>query len=142
MTAISALIVDDDETDRYVARRQLSRNPRVGPVGEVDDGATAFELLTSERFEAEYGPHPPPTLILLDINMPLVSGFELVDRLQSEDAVDNDNAFIIVMVTSSSYFGDKERAEASPLIDGYIEKPLTPDKLDELLDQIGVESGP
>ncbi len=136
MTVVSALVIDDDETDRYIARRQLARNPRIGIVGEVEDGTAAYDLLATDRFEAEYGPHPPPTLVLLDINMPLFSGFELVERLDAEGVVSNDHVFIIVMLTSSSYFGDKERAEASPLISGYIEKPLTPEKLDELLDQI------
>lgn len=132
---INVLIVDDDETDRYIARRQLSKSDHVGRIAEASDGAEAHAMFNDGRFVAELGPHPPRTLVLLDINMPTMSGFDLLEHLQSDSKVAPSEAAVVVILTSSTYFGDRERAEASPLVEAYVEKPLTLAKVESLLHQ-------
>lgn len=132
-TLINVLIVDDDWNDRYVARRQLAKNPRIGTIVEADGGPAAHEMFDSGQLETDLGPPPHRLLVLLDINMPAMSGFELLERLDADGLGLLAHEAVIAMLTSSTYPGDRERAAASAFIDDYIEKPLTPDKIEHLL---------
>lgn len=142
MSQINVLVVDDDETDRYIVRHQLAKCPQIGRVVEARDGAEAHAMFADGSIAEDLGPHPPQALVLLDINMPRMSGFELLERLQAEGHDDATRTSVIVMLTSSTYFGDKERAQGFPLVKGYIEKPLTVDDLRPYLDRLLDEPGP
>lgn len=135
VTPVNVLIVDDERIDRYVTQRVLRRSGKIGHVAEVADGTEALALFQTGSFLQDFGPHPPRTLVLLDINMPTMGGFELLERLESDHLVTASEVSVIAMLTSSSYFGDQERARSFSLVDGYIEKPLTNDALDELIDR-------
>lgn len=72
-----------------------------------------------------------PELVLLDINMPIMDGFEFLEHLQT--SVDLSSAPIkIVLVSSSMHFRDQAKAKQYPVFD-YIQKPLTLEKLREYL---------
>jgi CheY-like chemotaxis protein len=133
MNMINVLIVDDDELDRYLARRQLSKVEEIGTIVEVDDGQEALSMFEDGTFETSLGPHPPRTLVLLDINMPRLSGFDVLDRLERDHAMKPPSVSVIAMLTSSSDFGDRQRAMGYSVVDAYIEKPLTPEKLQAIL---------
>ena len=60
-------------------------------------------------------------LIFLDINMPVMSGWELLEHLQAHP---NPEKFFVIMVTSSVDSKDHERARSYPQVLGYFEKPL------------------
>ena len=141
MCPVNVLVVDDDQVDRYVAKRYLSKDHRIGAILEAEDGDEAYELLDGERLENELGPHPPASLVLLDINMPRMSGFELLERLR-ESGADlrlEDSVVIIALLTSSTYFEDKSKADGIDLVKAYIEKPLTSKKLEALLETFWTE---
>jgi CheY-like chemotaxis protein len=135
MRPVNVLLVDDDHVDRYVARRYLTRDDRIGRVLEVDDGDEAYDVLDGDSFEADLGPHPPASLVLLDINMPRMSGFELLEKLRDEGVGCRleESVVIIVLLTSSTYFQDRAKADGIELVKAYIEKPLTAEKLDDVL---------
>ena len=105
------LLIEDNEQNRYLASYLLERNGyRVicaedGPRGI----ALALELM--------------PDLILLDIQLPLMDGYEVALRLRRIEALAQTP---IVAVTSYAMLGDREKAIASGC-DGYIEKPINPD---------------
>ncbi|MFD1079647.1 response regulator, partial [Longispora fulva] len=62
-----------------------------------------------------------PLLILLDINMPKMSGWDFLDLLQKEEL---EAEPLVVMVTSSINSSDRERAGTYPMVIDYLEKPL------------------
>ncbi|MGH1503377.1 MAG: response regulator [Acidimicrobiales bacterium] len=136
---ISVLVVDDDELDRYAVGRQLGKHPEIGRVVEVADGSEAYDLVAGERFESELGPHPPRTLILLDINMPLMSGFDFLEAVEREALLSSADACVVVMLTSSSYFGDRERAEQFEVVGDYVEKPLRAPQIRSLIERFWPE---
>jgi len=72
-------------------------------------------------------------LILLDINMPKMDGFELMEQLRRDSTL---NAMPIVMCTGSNYARDKERAEALGAA-GYLVKPPSWEQLKPILDRLG-----
>ncbi len=139
MSQISVLVVDDNETDRYIIKRVLTRSGAVANIEECTDGSKALDFIqTADEFEARLGPHPPRTLVLLDINMPVMSGFEMLQSINDRCAngeLDIENSCIVTMLTSSNHSGDREKAMAYDCVADYIEKPLSREKLQIILDR-------
>jgi DNA-binding NarL/FixJ family response regulator len=91
--SLKVLIVDDHQAFRSFAR-ELLESEGFEIIGEAADGATAFESAAALR----------PDLILLDVQLPDISGFEVIERLQTA------GVRIPVVLTSSrdaSSYGDQ-----------------------------------
>lgn len=71
---------------------------------------------------------PPPDAVFLDINLPEMNGFDLLERLTSDDLAYLQKARIF-MLSSSIDQRDLERVAANPLIEAFVGKPLTVDFL-------------
>lgn len=72
---------------------------------------------------------PVQSVLFLDINMPTMTGWEVLEHLSSQSLPE----FLqIFMLSSSISAEDKKHAEDEPLVMGYIEKPLNETKLKEL----------
>ncbi len=127
---LKVMIVDDEEVDRYLVLRALGKFDEIGQVVEFDDGAGAVDALSEDDFRHEWLA-PPPVLILLDINMPRMGGFEFLDNLSQieEESSSPLAGCVILMLTSSDHFGDKERAASYSSVKGYIQKPISEEKL-------------
>lgn len=69
-----------------------------------------------------------PEIILLDINMPVMNGWEFLDALSQEATA----TFRLYVVSSSVNPEDIRRAESYPIVSGFISKPLPPEALDEI----------
>lgn len=70
--------------------------------------------------------------ILIDINMPEINGFDLIDRVRTEMLEHIDEAKIFI-ITSSLHPDDQERVENDPLIIGMLPKPLTFKVIQEMI---------
>jgi two-component system LytT family response regulator len=75
MTRIRALLVDDEEPARELLRALLAKWPEVEIVGEADDGAVALDLIRKHA----------PDVVFLDVQMPRMTGFDVVAALAEED---------------------------------------------------------
>jgi len=121
MTEICAniLLVDDDRQTRMKLTRDLESQGHT--VNAVDGGRTALETLAGKKFD----------LILLDILMPEMDGFELLRRLKSDANVSD----IPVIVVSS--LEDAQSAEKSKQLgaQAYITKPVDPGILNARVDE-------
>lgn len=118
---IDAYIVDDREVDRYTARRRLANTGRFAAVHEAADGRIFLDKLFDRHNRAdEKGP-----LVLMDISMPFMDGFQTVEALRCR-MVENGwpEDVVVVIVSSSSAPDDRRRAAETPLVRGYFEKPL------------------
>lgn len=81
---IRALIVDDEPRARAAIRALLAGDPDISIVGEAADGATARQLLE----------HDPPELVFLDVQMPVLNGFEVLRGLPGLERL------VVVFVTA------------------------------------------
>lgn len=129
----SVLVVDDDSTDLFIAERMLSRSGRFDAIEAVNSGDKALEYL-ERGWQADAT--VAPTVILLDINMPGLDGFDVLDRLRVDNRA---NELSVVMLTSSAYGGDKNRADAYAVVKDFLVKPLTVKAAELLADRFGTE---
>jgi len=80
----------------------------------------------------------PPALILLDINMPRVDGFEFLARLEAMGLVEVLRDTAIVMLSSSTLPGDRERALAHAIVRDYMIKPPGKSDVTYLAELVGL----
>lgn len=131
-TAVSPKVmwlIDDDETTCYINNRLMEKyfNMNVTCYTNPLDALDAIKENISTNLL--------PDVILLDIKMPIMNGFELLELCHAKGiGLENTNIF---MLTSSSLLKDKEKAMALPIrVKGFITKPLTPEKVEQILSTI------
>lgn len=121
----SALLIDDDQTTNFVNKKLLRDTGCLEEVLVAQNGHEGIRLL-----QEQYKAGRCPNLILLDVNMPVMSGF---DFLEAYDQLDiNKESIRIIMLTTSMHPRDINRLGALPT-HGFLNKPLTRDKLKDLL---------
>ncbi len=117
----TVLYVEDEESDllfMQMAFRKAGLEPMLRAVG---DGREAMAYLAGDGSYADRGRYPLPALVLLDLNLPLVSGFQVLKWLRGRPEF---QALPVVIFTSSSHPADK--AKAGELgADEYVEKPAS-----------------
>lgn len=135
----SILIIDDNEDDVYIAKRVVKRGGFAEEVYSVGDGESALALFSNfEESEDKYGDAFPPQIVFLDINMPRVGGFEVLEgyeKLINEQSKTMGSSFFI-MFSSSSREEDKERALKYSFVKDYMVKPPTTEQLERVFSDI------
>jgi CheY-like chemotaxis protein len=89
---VTVLLVDDDRICRNGMKRALRDQDLNNPVYEAQDGIQALKML---RSEGGHAPIPRPFTILLDLNMPLMTGHEFLRELRSDPSLSDANVFVI-----------------------------------------------
>ncbi|MGD0798360.1 MAG: response regulator [Acidobacteriaceae bacterium] len=115
------LIVDDSSMVRRVVERSLRKSGM--DVAEVIDAADGVEALAVLRQCEEQG--APLNLILTDICMPAMDGFEFVEQMRAENLMPG---VPVVIVTSEHCMSDVRRAMAAG-VSAYIRKPFTAEQV-------------
>lgn len=117
-------IVDDDEDDQYLFEIAFkSLNPPVS-VRRLSDGEELLPALDQSDSK--------PSLILLDLNMPLVNGFEVLQQLRADPDY---NKLPVVVLTTSSHHEDEAKAMELGA-DAFLTKPGSSGKLLMLFNQL------
>lgn len=132
----SVMIIDDTEADRYIAKWSLEKRSLASNIYEASDGKEAIEILKNyENSRRDLGEGFPPALILLDVNMPRMNGFEFLDAFAKlrKEAKDLYESVVVMMFTSSSLEEDKEKAFGFEFVRGYLNKPFNPEDLSEII---------
>jgi two-component system cell cycle response regulator DivK len=105
------LLIEDNEQNRYLTTFLLEN--RGYAVVEAVEGLLGIEIAAKQKFD----------LILLDIQLPIMDGYQVAKALRDNPATRN---IPIVAITSYAMAGDREKALAAGC-DGYIEKPINPE---------------
>jgi CheY-like chemotaxis protein len=116
------LLVDDNEADNVYHEIILRRSDRVADVVTKDSAAAALEYLS------QLGKWP--NIILVDVNMPGMDGFALIQEIER---LSPPATCKIAMLTSSDAERDRRRAVELPLVSAYLIKPLTLAAIDDML---------
>jgi CheY-like chemotaxis protein len=125
------LLVDDDETTNFLNQALLRRLAVTDTILVAGNGQEALDLLHIHC--ASVASPTCPALILLDMKMPRMNGLEFLQAYTQRPLTDNP-AVIIIMLTTSLNPQDVARMQDLPIA-GYLTKPLTREKIDQLLQQ-------
>ena len=121
--AVAILIVDDNETDRYLLTRQIRKTELVDKIFEVRDGDEALEFfIDHEEKRAEYPEEFPPLLVFLDVNMPRVDGFEFLEAFEKIREQNGLESVVMMMFSTSERKEDVERALTFEFVSDYLVK--------------------
>jgi len=112
-------MVDDETLDYEIARRFHERSDLANPFVHFRDGPSFIAYL--ERSKG--GEAPLPILVLMDVNMPRMNGFEVIEAMRQDETFRR--IPVVSMLTSSSDVRDRERAKTSGA-DNYMVKPFDP----------------
>ncbi len=115
------LLVDDNETDQFVHEAVIEQFDPDIEILKAYDGQEALDILSDSDQQ--------PNIILLDINMPGMNGFEFLE----EYSQDPNTSIVIAMISSSEQRSDQERALAYDCVSNYFVKPLKVSHLEGLV---------
>lgn len=89
------LIVDDREDDRLILERLLRRLDVTNPILQLEDGDRAIDYLKEEGEFVDRTRYPFPAVLFLDLRMPRVSGYEVLEWLRANDKKDGVLAIVL-----------------------------------------------
>ena len=123
------VLIDDSKLANMVTSKMLDMHQIAEHVSAFTEASEALGYLHS------YYPNgkPEKRLVLLDIHMPGMDGFAFLDEFGKLNP-GQQQAWSIYMLSSSISPVDIERAEAHPLVEGYVMKPLTATFFDQFRD--------
>jgi CheY-like chemotaxis protein len=127
----SVLLVDDDSTTNFLNKLLLRQLQVVENVLVAENGEQALRMLVQTCNEGDTG--SCPSLILLDMNMPVLNGLGFLEAYVQLPLM-QPQAIVIVMLTTSLHPADLARAQEFPIA-GFLNKPLTQEKVAALLHQ-------
>ncbi|SNC60511.1 Response regulator receiver domain-containing protein [Hymenobacter gelipurpurascens] len=117
------VLIDDDSTSIFLMKLLLERENFSETITAFQSAQEALEYLQNAL------PDQLPHVILLDLNMPVMNGWQFLDALRPEAPELLGNCRIYIL-TSSLAHTDRARAEQNPLVTRLIHKPLDRKQLD------------
>jgi CheY-like chemotaxis protein len=129
---VAVLYVEDEESDAYFMRQAFRNVAPSVDLRTVSDGQQAIDYLGGGSGYSDRKSHPLPLLVLLDIHLPLLSGFEVLSWIRQQPEFKN---LSVVIFSSSSFLQDKERAD-SLAANGYMQKPGSAVQFREVAEQL------
>lgn len=114
MNDIKILLVDDDDVDAEMVIRGFRKSRIANEIIVAEDGIEALEVLRANGADAFRKPY----IVLLDLNMPRMSGFDFLEELRRDDLLKDSIVFVL---TTSRADTDRARSYAKNVA-GYLVK--------------------
>lgn len=128
---INLLVIDDDDINIFIIKKIVEKTGYNVEMTAKSNGQLAIDHLNNAiKTNATL-----PQLILVDINMPVLNGWEFIEAFETIACPVKPD---IYMLSSSVYENDIEKAKSYKDVNGFISKPLSIDRLIELLKALKV----
>ena len=124
------LLIDDDEANNFLNQMLIEDLNLAEHISVALNGQIALDILNTSTLEPNTE-NSFPELMLVDINMPVMDGFEFLEAYNNMEVWKN-KCVLICMLTSSLNPTDKKRSENISSINEYIPKPLTEEAIKEI----------
>lgn len=122
---IKLLVIDDDDINIFIIKKIVEKTGYEVDMVAKTNGQLAIDYLTTCIGNKE----ELPQLVLIDINMPVLNGWEFLEAYEKLNIV---NKVEMYMLSSSVYENDIEKAKTYQTVKGFISKPLSIERLTEL----------
>ena len=132
MNESTVLLVDDSENDRFMMRRAFRKAEFDAPLQEARNGEAAIAYLAGEGVYSNRTEYPMPALVLLDLNMPMKNGFDVLDWIRAQPTFKGIAVFIM---TASLRAEDVDRTFELGA-DSYLVKPSNMEALTAMVRSI------
>ena len=129
---VPILLAEDDENDVFLMGRAFDRAGIPNPLFVVHNGQEAIDYMAGKGNYAQRDKYPMPGLLLLDLKMPWMDGFDVLAWLRGQPQF---NTLPVVVLTSSKLQADIDRSRDLGVYD-YRVKPHTFEDLVRLLDDV------
>jgi CheY-like chemotaxis protein len=127
---VHILLVDDDEINNFISIKLIKKALANAEISACLNGKIAIDELTQIQ---KTDPNKLPDFILLDINMPIMNGWEFLDEYKRLN-IDATGKSKIYIISSSVFSNDISKARSYPLVKNFISKPLSVEKIREMLE--------
>ena len=122
------VLIDDDSIFNFIHAKVIRQVDEEADIADFISSSEALAFI-KERFVSHKA---EPTLVFLDINMPEINGFELLDAIKELPA-ESVSKMSIYIITSSLNEKDVRKSKEYPILKGYIWKPLSFERVKEVL---------
>jgi CheY-like chemotaxis protein len=116
-------IIDDDKIFTFVLKKIIEKNNHFKQVVDFKNGEDVLEILSSKS--------DSPDIILLDINMPVIDGWQFLERLED---LPNKKEYKIFIMSSSIDKNDIEKSKTYSTVKDFISKPINEEKLRRIIE--------
>lgn len=124
-TPCRIFLVEDDVDDRMLSKKRLEASPNVGEVRCFANGDELISYMQLEGFQDHSVMCLVPTLILIDLNMPRMDGFGILEQLKGDPFLQE---IPVVVVSGNASYENVQRAHQLKA-DGFFRKPLNVQKI-------------
>ena len=131
----SVLLVDDDPAATFINKVFIRNLPLDVDVYAATDGKDALDLLDEISVSLNGQESFIPCLLILDIKMPVMDGWEFLDAYMDRYSKEIKNNITVVVTTMSQDERDIIKASNNPMIKEFVQKPLSDEKLLEIIER-------
>ncbi|MEO9531262.1 MAG: response regulator [Crocinitomicaceae bacterium] len=126
MSKLDVFIIDDSEINNAITKQIASQHNRINNISTYTDAIEALSVMV----KADENKQKLPDLILLDIQMPEMNGYEWLDEI--DEHFDDPN-FVVIFVSGTNYQKDFESFEKQRLAKELLPKPITRETFDKII---------
>lgn len=130
---VTILLVEDNEGHARLIEKNLRRGNISNPIIKLEDGQRALDYLFDAQ-SYENSQHHPPLLVLLDLNLPVVDGYRVLERMKSDDRT---KTIPVIILTTTD---DKQEINRCYELgcNVYITKPVEYQQFAEAIARLGL----
>ncbi len=125
--------IDDDPIILFISKKLMVEEEFCDTIKEFENGNLAFKTLIESSEKGE----ELPSIIFLDLSMPVMNGWEFLEKFQ-EATIKNKEKITIVVLSSSISPSEIEMVRGYPIVQDYIVKPVTPADLNKINNNISI----
>jgi CheY-like chemotaxis protein len=133
MTALKRrfIVIDDNKLDCFIAEKTISNTGLSSKISLFYNASQALEFLQTESID----PAEPKAIIIVDIQMPLMNGFEFIEGVERLPA-ETRNQYQIFMLSSTINQSDVNRARGYTSVIRLLGKPLSVAKINSMMEEL------